>query len=248
MVLVPGIDGTALLFYRQVPLLTKRFQVSAFPLPDRADCTMSSLVEALHDYWRQTAGGQKITLCGESFGGALSLSYALAHPETLRRLVIVNSFPVIRRRAGIRLAPLLLRAVPWSTMSLARRFSRPRLHSSHTRPEDLAQYRQRVRSGSRAGYICRLEILGRYDIQDRLDRIATPTLFLAADGDRVVPAVSEARFMASRMPRATVKVLEGHGHVCLINHELDLLEEITGWMETTEGASIVRKSAVPPSA
>ena len=120
LVLVPGIDGTALLFYRQIPLLAERFRVSTFPLPDQSDCTMDSLVDSLREHCDRVAGGQKVTVCGESFGGALSLSYALFHPETLHRLVIVNSFPVIRRRAGLRLAPLLLKAVPWGAMNFAR--------------------------------------------------------------------------------------------------------------------------------
>ena len=250
LVLVPGIDGTALLFYRQVPLLAKRFQVSAFPLPDQSDCTMASLVDALHEHCCRAVGDQKVTLCGESFGGALSMSYALSHPEMLRRLVIVNSFPVVRQRAGLRMAPLLLKAVPWRVMNFARRFSGKRLHSPHTRPEDRSEYRKRVRSGGRTGYIRRLEILRRYDIREQLERIATPTLLLASDRDHVVPAVSEARYMAARMPRATVKILEGHGHICLIHHELDLLEEITSWIDggEVEETSAVRRAAGPPSA
>lgn len=234
--MVPGIDGTALLFYRQIPLLAEHYRVSTFPLPDQSDSTMQSLVEDLREHCDRFAPGQPVTLCGESFGGALSLSYALSHPETLRHLVIVNSFSFIRRRARLRLAPLLLKAVPWRAMSLARRVSRSRLHSPHTLPEDLSRYHERIRQGGRLGYIRRLEILREYDIRTRLGEIQSPTLFLASDLDRVVPSVSEARFMASRMPRATVKVLQGHGHVCLIHHELNLLEEITNWIEETDGA------------
>ena len=230
LVLVPGIDGTALLFYRQIPLLSERFHVTTFPLPDGSHGSMDSLVQALDDHCRGAAGGRDITLCGESFGGALSLSYALAHPERLSHLVIVNSFPVIRQRARLRLAPALLKAFPWSAMNYARRLSGSRLHSPDTLPEDLSKYHQAVSGGGRSGYIRRLEILRYYDIQERLGEIATPTLFLASDQDRVVPSVSEARFMAARMPRATVKVLEGYGHICLIHHDLDLRREIVDWM------------------
>ena len=34
--MVPGLDGTARLFYRQVPLLAGHFDVLTFPLPDDA--------------------------------------------------------------------------------------------------------------------------------------------------------------------------------------------------------------------
>lgn len=49
IVLIPGLDGTALLFYRQVPLLSKYFHVVTFPLPDDSHCTMQSLIEKLHE-------------------------------------------------------------------------------------------------------------------------------------------------------------------------------------------------------
>jgi pimeloyl-ACP methyl ester carboxylesterase len=58
-----------------------------------------------------------------------------------------------------------------------------------------------------------------------------PTLLLAGDRDRLLPSVREARFMARRLPRATLRILEGFGHVCLINHDLDLLEHVGPWFD-----------------
>ena len=52
MVLVPGLDGTALLFYRQVPSLSTRFRVETFPLRDDPSCTMEGLVADLKGMWR----------------------------------------------------------------------------------------------------------------------------------------------------------------------------------------------------
>ena len=235
LILVPGIDGTALFFYRQLPLLAKRFRVVTFPLPDESEGTMDSLVQRLYELAARVGGDQKVLLCGESFGGALSLSFGLAHPERLRGLVILNSFPAIRQRWRMRLAPRLLRIVPWGTMNLVRRLSRSRLHSPHTSPEDLSEFLERSRAVGRRGYIRRLEILRTYDLRERLVEIRVPTLFLAGDLDHIVPSVEEAHFMAARMPHATVKVLRGYGHVCLINHEFNLLEEISPWLAGVEG-------------
>ena len=238
MILVPGLDGTALLFYRQIPALSRRLRVETFPLPDDPSCTMEGMVAELGARLESLGletGKERVFLCGESFGGALSLSFALAHPEKLRGLVIVNSFPYVRQRVSIRLGPPLLRLIPWGAMPLVRRFTERRLHSSHTRPEDLREFHQRTRGISRSGYVRRLEILQSYDIRDQLHRISVPTLFLAANQDRLVRAVEEARFMAARVPSATVRVLDGFGHVCMIHHEFDLLEHITPWLETIAG-------------
>lgn len=234
LIFVPGLDGTALLFYRQVPLLTEHFHVLTFPLPNSPSCTMESLVEDMREVIQkifEERGGEKVLLCGESFGGALSLSFALAHPELLRGLVIVNSFPKVRKAVQLNLGPHLLKLMPWGAMRIVRRFTESKLHSPHALPEDLAEFHERMRSVGKAGYIRRLEILRDYDITGRLQKIATPTLFLAGELDRLVPSVKEAHLMASRMPNATVIPLKDYGHICLINHDFNLLDYITPWLK-----------------
>ncbi|HEY7819414.1 MAG TPA: alpha/beta hydrolase [Vicinamibacteria bacterium] len=236
IVLVPGLDGTALLFYRQTPILSRRFHVEAFPLPDDEACTMETLVAALKEAVDRVAlerGEDRVLLCGESFGGALSLSFALRHPEKLSGMVILNSFPYIRQRVRIRLGPPLLKLMPWGAMPVVRRFTERHLHSSHTRREDLEEFHRRTGAIGRRGYIRRLELLRDFDVRGELHRIEVPTLFLAADQDQLLPSVAEARFMATRMPRATVRILEGYGHVCMINEDFDLLSHVDPWLGTT---------------
>jgi pimeloyl-ACP methyl ester carboxylesterase len=230
VVLIPGLDGTALLFYRQVPLLLRRFDVLLLPLPDDSTCTMEGLVEHVRGAVEARVQGAVI-LCGESFGGALALSTALGSPPWLRGLVLVNSFARVPQQLRLRLGIAGLRLFPWGAMPLARRLTEARLHSPHARAEDLREFRARVRRIGRAGYLRRLEILRGYDARASLSRIAVPVLLLAGDRDRLLPSVREARFMAERMPRATLRVLEGFGHVCLINHDLDLLAELGPWFE-----------------
>jgi hypothetical protein len=52
---------------------------------------------------------------------------------------------------------------------------------------------------------------------------------MAADQDHLVPSVAQARYMAQRVPDATVRVLSGHGHICLIAPDLDLDEILRQW-------------------
>lgn len=233
-IFVPGLDGTALLFYRQAPLLAQQFHVLTFPLPNDSTCTMDSLVENLRHIIQKTLkqrDEKKVLLCGESFGGALCLSFALAHQEMLEGLVIVNSFPRIRKQALLKIAPPLLKIMPWGAMPLVRRFTESRMHSPHALPEDLAEFHKRMLSVGKEGYIRRLEILKNYDILGRLPEIKIPTLFLAGELDRLVPSVEEAVLMAGRMTDATVVLLKGYSHICLINHDFNLLDYLTPWLK-----------------
>ena len=60
-------------------------------------------------------------------------------------------------------------------------------------------------------------------------RLEPPVLFLAAEQDHLVPSVAQARYMAERAPRSTLRILEGHGHICLIAPDLDLAAIIGQW-------------------
>ncbi|MGE0041718.1 MAG: alpha/beta fold hydrolase [Vicinamibacterales bacterium] len=227
LVLVPGLDGTGLLFYRQVPLLSRRYEVTTVALRDDRR-HMDELVADLDV--RITALGRPVTLVGESFGGALSLSYALAHPDRVARLVIINSFPHFGPQGRLRLGYHLARVTPWAVMPLVRRLTAWRLHSAHTEPADLRRFRLLMRRTTREGYLARLGILREYDVRARLPEITAPALFLASDRDHLVPAVEQARLMAAHVPRATLRVLEGHGHICLIAPDLDLLGILDDWV------------------
>ncbi len=230
MVLVPGIDGTALLFYRQQPLLSEHFDTIAFPLPTASvsSMTMNSLVVDLARLVEEVSS-DGVVLLGESFGGALSMSLALQRPDLVRGLVIVNSFPFFDERLKLRAAPWLLRAIPWAAMPIVRRYTSDHLHSPHTNREDVEQFRERAKSIDRDSYIRRMQILAKYDIRERLHEIEVPTLFLAGDRDRLLPSVRWARYMHQRVEGSVLEILEGYGHVCLIDHDLDLTEYVEPW-------------------
>jgi 3-oxoadipate enol-lactonase len=230
LVLVPGMDGTGALFYRQVPRLTAAgYRVATWAVRDEAP-SMHVLVEDLHAVVDIVAPGpERAVVVGESFGGALALSFALAHPDRVSRLVILNSFPRFAPQFRLHLAIAGLSALPWGAMRLVRRLTAARLHSRHTHADDVREFRRLVARATRRGYIGRLRLLTEFDVRDRLSELQMPTLFLASDEDHLVPAVAQARDMAARVPGAAMRVLAGHGHICLIAPDLDLGRILDDW-------------------
>lgn len=198
--------------------------------------TMASLVD---DLTRHVADveGEGAVLLGESFGGAPSMSVALRHPDLVRGLVLVNSFPCLDERFKLRAAPWLLRSIPWGAMPIVRRYTSDHLHSPHTNREDIAEFRERAKSIDRDSYIRRLQILASYDIRERLDQIEAPTLFLAGDHDRLLPSVRWAGYMHDRVPRSSMSILEGYGHACMIDHDLDLAGHVVPWWNESSGST-----------
>jgi pimeloyl-ACP methyl ester carboxylesterase len=229
VVLVPGMDGTGQLFYRQVPLLARSYRVATYALRDRA-ATMDVLVADLASVIETVApGDRRAIVVGESFGGALAMAFALARPEQVSGLVILNSFPYFAPQLRLRLAALGLGVLPWGAMGLVRRLTAFRLHSPHTHREEIRRFMELTARASRDGYLGRLQLLMQYDVRDRLSELRLPTLFLAAERDHLVPSVAQARYMAARVPGSVVRVLEGHGHVCLIAPGIDLEQLLKDW-------------------
>jgi 3-oxoadipate enol-lactonase len=229
LVLVPGMDGTGALFYRQVPLLARSYRVATYALRDDAR-SMDALVADLAAVVDVVAGaGGRAVVVGESFGGALALSFALAHPQRVAALVILNSFARFAPRLSLHLAIAGLGLLPWGAMGLVRRMTAFRLHSRHTHADDVRQFMTLTKRARRDGYSGRLKLLLEYDVRDRLTTLQAPTLFLAADQDHLVPAVAQAEWMTARVPGARLQVLAGHGHICLIAPDRDLERLIAEW-------------------
>ena len=244
LVFVPGMDGTGRLFYRQVPLLAERFRVATYSLRDDAP-DMATLIGDLTRVLDAVAPASPAVIVGESFGGTLALSFALAHPDRVRALVVLNSFPRFLPQVRLHLAMLGIRLMPWGAMRLVRRVTALRLHSPHTPRSEVRYFLTQTRGTTRHGYLSRLHILTQYDVREQLARIEAPTLFLAADRDHLIPSVEQATYMAARVPGAALRVLEGHGHACLIAPDVDLNVIIAEWERGTRSPRTGVRSIAP---
>ena len=65
-----------------------------------------------------------------------------------------------------------------------------------------------------------------------LHRLTQPTLIVHGDDDPIVPLVN-ARLIACRMPDARLEVVEGGGHLLLLDSAADVLPIITGFLTRT---------------
>jgi len=232
LVLVPGMDGTGQLFYRQTPSLSESFRTATYALRNNAT-TMDTLVDDLAGLIEAVAPETgRAVVVGESFGGALAMSFALARPEQVSALVVLNSFPYFAPRFRLRLARYGLALLPWGAMSLIRRATAFRLHSAHTHREEIRRFMELTAAASREGYLHRLQLLMSYDIRHRLHDLRPPVLFLAAEQDHLVPSLQQAELMVSCVPHGTLRVLPGHGHICLIAPDVCLRDILLPWLKT----------------
>jgi pimeloyl-ACP methyl ester carboxylesterase len=214
--LIPGLDGTGMLYFRQVKALSARYRVLAWRFGTKSAFELADLTRDLgNETSREPV--HSILLVGESFGGLVALDYALRYPDRVRHLMLVNAFPYYRRRLRICLAqtlsPLLaIKVVDRLKTCLVDRT----LQWEGILKEDRERLREIVRQVNPASFRRRLELVKEVDLRPRLPEVQVQTTLLASGRDKVVPSVKEARFMAARILCSQVREFPNAGHALLL--------------------------------
>lgn len=68
-----------------------------------------------------------------------------------------------------------------------------------------------------------------FDVRDRLEQIAAPTLVIGAEDDRLVP-LKFSRTLAERIPGARLAVIEGAGHMFPLEKAPQVASAIESWL------------------
>lgn len=225
VLLLPGLDGSGRLYYRQVPPLASRYRVRAWAYA-AGGADYADLVRELAGATAAEPAGS-IALVGESFGGTVALHFALAHPERLRSLTLINAFPFYRRRARIRLACRLAPLLRFRAARCVKHVVAEGILALEGVPAaDRRLYREVVEQIDLAGYARRLDRVRDVDLRGRLPEIAVPTLVCASGRDKVVPSLAEARFMSERIPGARLVEFPAAGHALLLTPGFSLADYV----------------------
>jgi pimeloyl-ACP methyl ester carboxylesterase len=219
-VYVSGIEGTGKNFYKQAADLARDHTVINFPLRPEGRYGMNELVDDLLRVIRD-AGFERVTVLGESFGGLVVLAAALRYPNYFERMILVNSFACFPHRAKINLGVALYSVLPYSLLKAYRTKTAPRtLFSDDVEEDDRRAFREHTREVRPEGYLTRLRIIRGTDLRARLPEINVPALIVAGTADHLLNAVAAAHVMASALPRARLKLLEGTGHMALLSNRV----------------------------
>ena len=129
---------------------------------------------------------------GLSLGGSLAMACALAHPEAVRALVLVDTADQFASPQGWETrAQSIMREgfEPGLAVSLDRWLT-PAFQAAH--PQRVAPIRDAYLANDRAGFAAAARALGAVDLRDAIGRIRCPTLVLVGDEDEATtPAIAE---------------------------------------------------------
>lgn len=222
LVLLPGLDGTEVLFGPLLRCLPEWLQPTVVTYPEEGPNSYEDLlpkvlqaIDALPD----------CVVLGWSFSGPLALRAANQRPDRVRAVILGSTFV----RAPLAWMPplrKLLRTPVVGTMRFVRRLplwlNRP-LHDPLRR--DKAILWQRVPARTLAA---RARAIAAVDAREDLRRCVQPILYLAADHDDVVPPVNLAEVLRER-PAVQVATIAGN-HFALYANPTAATQAIEGFL------------------
>ena len=164
------------------------------------------------------AGVARFALLGISQGCAVSIAYAVRHPERVSHLVLYGGVAVGARKRSPdererQIALNTLMRLEWGSNDPSFR----QLFTSQLMPDatkdEFESFNERQRRS------CSPECAARYyqaicdlDVRELLPKVSTPTLVLHVRDDRMAP-VAAGRAMAAEIPGARFVVLPGRNHL-----------------------------------
>lgn len=173
---------------------------------------------------------------GVSMGGMVAQELALRFPERVLSVVLQGTSaggprtlpPPLRGALALAVQRAPLSREMRTRLALSALFS-PAYVSAH--PQEALEHLHRLgaeRAGVR-GALLHLWAATLHDTYARLPRLQAPTLVLHGEVDALVP-LANARILARRIPRAELAVVEGAGHVPLLEQPEHVRDVVLDWL------------------
>lgn len=200
--------------------------------------TLAGMAESI-DALMTALGVSRFALAGNSLGGGVAARYALAHPDRLDALILVDAVGgpatapgpmAFRLEAATVIGALMQWFTPQWTVRwvLADTFGDP---SRMTDDEVTSTYELLLRKGNRTAG--RQTLLGALDpdVAARIGEIRTPTLVLWGSRDTWI-GPDDARWFGAHLPDAAVTVLDGLGHMPMLEDPMTATAAMEEFLRT----------------
>jgi poly(3-hydroxyoctanoate) depolymerase len=220
-------------------LTTRGVQTVAFDAPGIGESTAYTLPRRMPGITRTieamlgALGYDQVDVLGVSLGGVVAQQLAHQAPRRVRRLVLAATGPGL---GGLPGSPRVL-----LSLATPRRYYQPdyyrriagRIYGGQARRDPDALLHgspaRFVERPSTWGYLGQLYAISGWTSLPWLHRLRQPTLVLAGDDDPIVPLVN-ARILARRIPNARLHIVDGGGHLFLLERPAEMAALVTGFL------------------
>lgn len=240
LMLVHGWIGSSALWDLMLPLLSGRYRVVAPDLPGHGGAEIppgfSFTLDDLSAFLARVAeeaGVESFTLVGHSMGGMIALHHAFLHPETVERLVLMDTPHRSRSLTWPAKLPLLdgaLRLVSryWREPTFALLIRSSVRHPEKLPPDFLREAAARASRIDRRALLETTRMVRGFDLTAEARDVAAPTLIIHGDRDRSVKP-SESRRLCGLLRNAELRVVQDCGHCPNYEYPELVVEMMEGW-------------------
>lgn len=221
LILLHGMGYNAGYWQLQIKAFAPRFKTIAWNMPGYGGAppmtpmTFSGLSQRLGALMDRLEIA-KAHILGHSMGGMVALDFAATHPERVKSLILFGASPAFpppdsdfaKAFVAARLAPL---AAGGSMADVARDMKNDHF-GPRADPEGVKISTTTLAACPVETYRQALACLTTFDRREALDKIAMPTLVIAAENDINAPAKGVEK-MSAKIPGATFICLPGVGHL-----------------------------------
>ena len=173
---------------------------------------------------------ERAHLVGLSMGGRIARSFALAHPERVKSLVLANTSPGFDALSPHKVADFVEQRRNLDPEAQAKRLLGPAAH-----PHAFERLVAALRAVHRDSYLKTLEASVAQDVAAPIERISVPALVIGSTDDPLYPFAMAQR-MAHRIPGARLVELPG-GHVSNLEQPERFNAAVLEFLKTVEAKS-----------
>jgi len=187
---------------------------------------------------------REVYLCGESFGGCLAIKTALAAPNLITKLILVNPASCFKHLPILSWGADITALVP----SWVHRYSAAGLLPFLARLNRINDCdRDRLISSMKSipphVVSWRLSLLRDFNVLDEeLRSLDLPCLIVAGAADGLLPSVESAQKLANILPQGKMTVLPQSGYACLLETDINLYQILLDQNFMTDRAKVLLKS------
>jgi len=226
LIFIHGAGNTGLVWHYQTKYFTDSAAINLPGHPEGKPCaSIDEYAEWLHQYV-QLKGYSQIVIAGHSMGGAVAQMYALSYPQDVKAVILVDT------GARLRVKPDFLKLLEQG-IGAPSEWLKKIVELSYTwvDPEVREKVINKMLEVGTAVQLNDFRYCDKFDIMQRVNQIAVPTLVICGSKDDMTP-VKYSQYLVDKIRGARLVIVEGGMHYCHLEKPAEVNRAIEEFLKS----------------